>query len=94
MITVFIMDYAILIMYNYMNDYFSSIIYTESDGIKMIIWLTCCIFSMAMGALLVVTWKHLRRVYEKISGVLGLIPFEKLAEDEQTIFLIKQFIKQ
>jgi len=93
-IQAFYLTEMLYIFYNFLNNYYMNILNQQVLNLEMFIWITCISFSMIMMGMVVMTWIYLTMVYRHVSFSMALIPYEKLANDEQTIFLIKQFWKE
>ena len=56
------------------------------------------LFTSGVGILTIIVGiflcKKLRELYKDMSFSLSFIPYERLINDEQTVFLIKKYIKQ
>lgn len=80
-------------VFKYLTEYYTSLISKEIDNMKLMIEL----FTVGVGCLvLFISW-YLRSkfisLYSEMSYSLSLIPYERLLNDEQTVFLIKKYMK-
>lgn len=83
----------LFIFYDYLTDYYSFLLEQQLFSLKTIIWTTCIIFALLLFIIAYFSYRYLISLYLHVSWALALIPYEKLANDEQIIFLIKQFWK-
>ena len=84
---------SVLIFYNKVNDYYYHILNENINAFLVFLVITSCFcaFFFALGAIL--GYKYLRQIYCNVCWSLMLIPYEKLINDEQISFLIKQIAK-
>lgn len=85
---------VLYIFYNFLKNYYSDILKTQILNLQTFVWITCIVFSFLIAMIALLTWRYLTRVYTHLSWCMGLIPYEKLSNDEQTTFLIKQYWKE
>lgn len=97
-INVVIGDYylseMLYIFYNYLKNYYSGILEQQVLNLQTFVWITCVFFSLLMGVIAFFSWKYLTSVYIHLAWSMAFIPYDKLANDEQTNFLIKQYWKE
>lgn len=84
---------SVLIFYNKVNDYYYRILTQNINAfLVFLVIMSCfCVFFFGLGAVL--GYKYLRKIYCDVCWSLMLIPHEKLINDEQISFLIKQLAK-
>ena len=86
-------DRAMEIFYQKIEVYHKNAMFTEQNNLQIMMIVTTVFIG---GGLVVGVWAYarfLKRVYRNVSLVLSLIPYERLMNDEQTVFLIKKFSK-
>ena len=85
---------AVLIFYNKVNSDYYRLLNQNINAFLMFLLITSCFcaFFFALGVFLSV--KYLRQIYLNVSWSLMLIPYDKLINDEQIGFLIKQVAKE
>lgn len=97
-INVVIGDYylseMLYIFYNYLKNYYSGILEQQILNLQTFVWITCAFFSFLMGVIAFYSWRYLTSVYIHLAWSMAFIPYDKLANDEQTNFLIKQYWKE
>ena len=80
-------------IFKYLTDNYTQLIMNEISSLEMMI----IIFTVGVGGITLVVMEYYRRSFKKIYGemslCLSLIPYERLNNDEQTVFLIKKFGK-
>ena len=80
--------------YDYSSTYYSTVLNTQLGNLRLVIWavsVICMALLLVIGGL---SYRFLSEGYKIASCGLGLLPYEKLAHDEQTIFLIRRFWKE
>ena len=80
--------------YDYSSTYYSTVLNTQLGNLRLVIWavsVICMALLLVIGGL---SYRFLSEGYKIASCGLGLLPYEKLAHDEQTIFLIRRFLKE
>lgn len=82
------------IYYNYLRNYYSSVLGKQVLNLQTFVWITCIFFSFLIIIIASLTWRYLKNVYTYLTLSMGLLPYEKIANEDQTIFLIKQYWKE
>ena len=85
---------ALQYFYDYSTTYYSTVLNTQLGNLKLVVWVVCVIGMVLLMLIGGLSYRFLREGYKIASGGLGLLPYEKLAHDEQTIFLIRRFWKE
>ena len=88
------MSATLFSFYTFLSKYYTSVLSSQIGSLKIVTWILCvfaCLFLSTLGVYGV--W-YMRRVYKIASLALRIIPYEKLVNDEQTIFLIKKYSKE
>ena len=84
---------ANLRIFNILTDYYTQLIIDEINNLEIMI----LVFTMGVGIIMIVFMEYyrrsLKRIYREMSFCLSLIPYERIINDEQTVFLIKKFGK-
>jgi len=85
---------AVLIFYNKVNNYYYQLLNKNINSFLVVLIITSCFCAsfFAFGVFLSV--KYLRQIYVDVTWSLMLIPYDKLINDEQIGFLIKQVAKE
>lgn len=78
--------------FNFMTVYYDSMIISEINNMELVILLTTVVIEFVTIAFALFSYKKMKTLYEEVSLSLSLIPYERLMNDEQTVFLIKKFI--
>ena len=91
----FFVSKSALLLYDFLNTFYTNDLLQQYQNLKIVIWISCVFIITCMGFMTWKGFKSMLKKYKAISvGAFGFIPYEKLAGDEQTNFLIKQFRKQ
>ena len=93
-ISVYVITRGLILFYNYISDYYGNVLYTQLANMNLLLWITCVISFLIISVFGILMLKYMRTIYFRTAFILGLIPNEKLINDEQTIYLIKQFWKE
>ena len=95
---VVIVDYylseSLYLFYSYLSGYYSRVLYQQIDYFNTFIWIFCLGDMMLLIIASIILWKFFYEVYKYIAWSMAIIPYGKIVNDEQTIFLIKNFWKQ
>jgi len=85
---------SVLIFYNKVNDYYYNLLNQNINSFIVFLMVTSCFCALffAMGAIL--SLKYLKLIYMNVSWSLMLIPYDKLINDEQISFLIKNISRE
>lgn len=93
-ITDFYISECVYMIYTFISDYHSMVLYQQIEKMKVFLWVFCGGDAMLMIFISVIAWKFLCKIYRNVAWSMAIIPFEKIANDEQTIFLLKKFWNQ
>ena len=85
---------ALLLFYDYINEFYNPIIENERYSTKstLIVTMTCLMIISSVALCLI--WKYMKNFYKFLALSLSLMPYEKITEDEATVQIIKNFIKK
>ncbi len=86
-------DNAMEIFYRNIEIYHKNAMFIEQNNLQIMLIITTVFIG---GGLVVGMWFYaifLKKMYRNVSMTLSLIPYERLMNDEQTVFLIKKFWK-
>ena len=84
---------AMQLFYNELQQYYQTGMLTQQGNLQIMSIVTTVIMG---GSFMVVIWWYLnfcKRLYRSITMTLSMIPYDRLINDEQTVFLIKKFGK-
>ena len=84
---------SVLIFYNKVNEYYYQILTQNINAFLLFLVIMSCFCVVFFGLGAVLGYKYLREIYCDVCWSLMLIPYEKLINDEQISFLIKQVAK-
>lgn len=84
---------ALRLFYSYLQDYYQNAMLKQQENLQIMMILTT-IF-LGGGFLIAMFWymRYCKKLYRNITLTLSMIPYERLINDEQTVFLIKKFGK-
>jgi len=85
---------TLFIFYDFLTKYYSIILDQQVSNLQVMIWVICIVLALSLGFIAYFSYRYLVSVYRHVVWGMSLIPFDKLANDEQIIFLIKQFWKE
>jgi len=91
MMTEYFLNKALMIFNTNIEDYYGSIMLAEMDNLKIVVLTTGIVLFLFFAGMLYFAHIYLQSIFWNISLVLNLIPYEKLNNDEQTLFLIKKY---
>lgn len=78
-------------IFKYLTAYYNNLIIQEISNFKIMLVLSTIIVGIMIIFLAIYYKKKFGNLYTDMSFCLNLIPYEKLIDDEQTVFLIKKF---
>lgn len=84
---------AMQLFYDDLQQYYQNGMLTQQSNLQIMSIVTTVIMG---GSFIVVIWWYLsfcKRLYRSITMTLSMIPYDRLINDEQTVFLIKRFGK-
>ena len=93
-ISVYVITRGLILFYEYISAYYENVLNQQLANMNIMLWITCVLCIIIMSVFCYLMLKYLRKIYFRTAFILGLIPHEKLVNDEQTIYLIKQFWKE
>ena len=85
---------AQLIYYNAINDYYKGLMDEEMNKLYLFLILTSLVWGGFFLCLGLILRRKLAEYYKYVALSLSLIPYDRLLHDEQTKFLINNFIKK
>lgn len=85
---------SILQFYEKINGFYYSLMETQMNGLMMFLIFTSIVFAVAIFVFAIVFYKKLFTFYCNVTFNMEIIPYERITGDEQTKFLIKQFLKK
>jgi len=84
----------LMLFYNDLENYYRDQMLGEINNLKIVILITTIFLGVILIAVIWYRKKYYESTYTNISLTLNLIPYEKLLNDEQTLFLIKKFWRE
>lgn len=90
-ITDFYLSECVFMIYIFLSDYHSGVLYEQINNMKVFLWSFCVVDALVMAIISYIAWKFLYHVYRYVAWSMAIIPFGKISNDEQTIFLLKNF---
>ena len=93
-VSVYVMTRGLILFYEYISSYYADVLNTQLGNMNYLLWITCVLVFLVVCLFCFYVIKYLMTIYTRTAFVLSLIPNEKLINDEQTIYLIKQFWKE
>ena len=90
----FYLSNALFYFYEYASSYYSQILNTQIGNLKIMMWTLIVVCLLLFLLVAGFTYTYLMEGIRVASGGLWLVPYEKLANDEQTIFLIRRFWRE
>ena len=92
-LAIIFVNQAMVLFYQDLQGYYQNGMLTQQGNLQIMLIVTT-IF-MGGGFLVIIIWYlyFCRRLYRNITLTLSMIPYERLINDEQTVFLIKKFGK-
>ena len=89
--TEYYLNKALMLFNEKIQEYYGNIMLTEMQNLKVVVLTTGIILLFFFAGMLYLAHQYLQRIYGNMTLVLNLIPYDKLNNDEQTLFLIKKF---
>ena len=89
--TEYYLNKALMLFNEKIQEYYGGIMLKEMQNLKVVVLITGIILLFFFAGILYMAHKYLERIYGNMTLVLNLIPYDKLNNDEQTLFLIKKF---
>ena len=86
--------HTLLIYYDYINDYYKTLMDKEMEKLYLFLIATSIISGVCMLGLSIWMKKKLKSYYKYVTLSLSLIPIDKVINDEQTKCLINNFLKK
>jgi len=93
-ISVYVITRGLILFYDYISTYYEDVLNQQLANMNIMLWTTCVLCMIIMSVFCYLMLRYMRTIYFRTAFILGLIPHEKLVNDEQTIYLIKQFWKE
>ena len=84
---------AMQLFYDTMENYHKNAMFQQQNYLQVMIVITTVFIGGGFLIIMYVYWRYLKKLYKNVSFVLSLIPYDRLMNDEQTVFLIKRFWK-
>ena len=91
MMTEYFLNKALMLFNNNIQNYYSNIMLNEMNNLKIVVLTTGICLLVFFAIILYYAHQYLQGIYWNMTLVLNLIPYEKLNNDEQTLFLIKKY---
>ena len=80
--------------YKYLVGYYLTMLDGDLGNLKMVVWIICVLANLILLGFGIKSYQTMKKMYDVACGSLGLLPYDKLVDDEQTIFLIKKYCKE
>jgi len=93
-ISVYVITRGLILFYEYISTYYENVLNQQLSNMNIMLWTTCSLCIVIMSVFCYLMLRYLRTIYFRTAFILGLIPHDKLVNDEQTIYLIKQYWKE
>lgn len=90
----YFLNKLLMVFYNDLENYYRDEMLLQIGNLKIVILLTTIILSLIMIVAIWSAKNYYEQIYKNISLTLNLIPYEKLLNDEQTLFLIKKYWRE
>ena len=90
-LTEYYLNKALMLFNTNIQSYYVNIMLTEMNNLKVVVLTTGIVLFLFFTAVLYFAHKYLQKIYANMTMVLNLIPYEKMNNDDQTLFLIKKF---
>lgn len=90
----YFLNKLLMVFYNDLANYYRDEMLLQIGNLKIVILLTTIILSLIMIVAIWAAKDYYEKIYKNISLTLNLIPYEKLLNDEQTLFLIKKYWRE
>ena len=84
---------ALIIFYQNLESYYKDNMLKQQQNLQIMLIVTTIFIG---GGFILIIWRYLifcKRLYRNITLTLSMIPYDRLINDEQTVFLIKKFGK-
>ena len=85
---------TLLSYYENINNYYQGIMDNQMSNLNLFLILTSIFFGLVFLIVSLLLYCGLLKFYKNVSLNLNMIPYDRLTSDEQTKFLIKQFLKK
>lgn len=89
--TEYFLNKALMLFNHGIQNYYGGIMLSEMNNLKIVVLATGILLLIVYCFLIYVGHKFLVNLFKNMTMVLNLIPYEKLNNDEQTLFLIKKY---
>ena len=87
-------QHSLLLYYNYINGFYKALMDQEMNKLYSFLIVTSVVSGFLIFVLALLLKKKLEEYYRFVTLMLSLIPHEKIINDEQTKFLINNFLKK
>ena len=84
---------ALKIFYTILNKYYQDAMLKQQENLKIMLIITTFFLGGGLLAIIVGYMRYCKRLYRNITLTLSMIPYDRLINDEQTVYLIKKFGK-
>ena len=90
----FYLSEAIYLFYLFLSEYYSGVLYTNIENLATFMWIFCSGITVLMVVFIFNLKKFFTKLYKSVACSLGILPYEKITNDEQTVSLIKDYWKK
>ena len=90
----FYLNKVLMVFYNELENFYKGEMLIKIDNLKVVILATTIILSLVFIGEIYFSKKYFEKIHRNTSLSLNLIPYDKLLNDEQTLFLIKRYWRE
>lgn len=87
----YFLNKLLMVFYNDLETFYKDEMLIQIGNLKVVILITTIFLGLGLSIEIYMSKKYYEKAYKNVSMSLNLIPYEKLLNDEQTLFLIKRY---